>query len=125
MVSSIHLGPWEKVGTIRHEGVDWIIRVPEPPPHKSLDPESAEADRTPLCPECSTELEERKSRLFGYRWTCVGCGFSKRNSDPFTVASERASKDRTTGVQEGSRGRYLGRVAGPKGLGRPRIQGPG
>ncbi len=39
-------------------------------------------ENTPLCPKCKSELKQISKRN-GYKWECLGCGFSKNSKKSF------------------------------------------
>jgi ribosomal protein L37AE/L43A len=88
----------QKVGEVEYKGVKWDVRAPAPSHYdtqleyeKRL-PDMIDVKKPPKCPKCGVGLEEKKSRIYGYIWKCVGCGFSKRNIDSFYAESERAER---------------------------------
>ena len=86
----------QTVGGVEYAGVKWDIIAPKPSTYefeseyeKRL-PKIIETRTPPICPSCGVELEETKSRIYGYIWKCVGCNFSKRNKDSYYTESKRA-----------------------------------
>ena len=88
----------QKVGGVDYKGVKWDIRAPAPSNYDTQSeyekrlPDIIDVKTPPKCPNCGVELEEKKSRIYGYIWKCVGCGFSKRNKDSFYTESKRAER---------------------------------
>jgi len=88
----------QKIDAVAYLGVTWDIFAPVKHPHEQPAdyarrlPRAGEARYPPKCPKCGVELEEKKGLLFGYNWTCVACGYKKRNKDPFSIEAERAEK---------------------------------
>jgi len=101
---------YRKVEEIRHAGVIWKILAPNPSPIQSvksyeealisIDIESIEIDVPPRCPHCKTKLEEKQRIIGGYRWICVGCGFSKNNRDSFYKEKDRAKRLAETSMEK-------------------------
>ncbi len=101
---------YSKVGEIPHSGVIWKILAPNPSPVQSfksyeealisIDIESIEIDVPPRCPHCKTKLEEKQRIIGGYRWICVGCGFSKNNRDSFYKEKDRAKRLAETSMEK-------------------------
>jgi ribosomal protein L37AE/L43A len=44
------------------------------------------------CPKCGVELEENLNQFYQFVWSCIVCGFSKKNKDSFYTESRRAKK---------------------------------
>jgi len=86
----------QKVGGVDHAGVKWDIVASKPSAYEPESeyerrlPEICDVNVPPKCPNCGVELEQTKSRIYGYIWKCVGCGFSKRNTDSYYTESKRA-----------------------------------
>lgn len=77
---------WITVPGPDYAGVKWKVRLASPGPFSSrkvsdISPSSIEVAIPPRCPSCETELEQSPSFWGGYVWTCVACGFKKRNRD--------------------------------------------
>ncbi len=101
---SVISSPWgyREVEEIRHAEVIWKILAPNPSiiqsaisyekALSSTAPESIEIDVPPRCPHCKTKLEEKQRIIGGYRWICVGCGFSKNNKESFYKEADRAKR---------------------------------
>lgn len=87
---------WMEIGEMGYSGVLWKVKVHAASPwelNPSIpSPESIEIKTPPLCPKCGTELEQRHGFFGGYRWTCVGCNFNKKNKDSYYREAERARK---------------------------------
>ncbi|MDD5338672.1 MAG: hypothetical protein PHG35_04580 [Dehalococcoidales bacterium] len=80
------------VGKIPYAGVNWIIHAPAGSDLNTLKANFLEISIPPRCPECKTEMDEKKSFLRGYTWKCVKCNFTKRNKDCFLVEAKRVKK---------------------------------
>lgn len=96
---------WEEIAERPLWGVIWAIRrpvssqiFPEP-----ITPENISVGVPPRCPHCKTELEESKTFWGRYKWTCVGCGFSKMNRDSYFIEFERVEKVVRRDLREGLR----------------------
>jgi len=103
---NIRLGPvmftvpafgYEEIGEQTYKGVLWTIRVPAQSPwsltrREIPSPSDIDIGTPPRCPQCKTELEERKTFWGRYLWTCPRCDFSKKNSDSFYTECDRVEK---------------------------------
>ena len=88
---------WMDIGTYTYKGVKWTVQKPAPSPFSSdegltLSPNEIEVELPPRCPICGTELEEKKRFLWGHKWFCVGCKFTKVNSESYYTESERVER---------------------------------
>ena len=86
-----------KVGTLNYQDVVWCIRIPAPSPLRNIGVEKVRNPRVdvetpPRCPKCETELEQTETFFGRYRWTCLRCGFSKKNSISFYHEAVRVQK---------------------------------
>lgn len=43
--------------------------------------ERVHVDDVPLCPNCKTELQEKITFWYRFKWTCINCGFSIKQKD--------------------------------------------
>jgi hypothetical protein len=89
-------GYWT-VGTLTYQDVLWRVRIPAPRPWEGLSREEARSARVnveipPRCPKCDTELEEAETFFGNYRWSCLRCGFARKNSMSYYRESIRAEK---------------------------------
>ena len=82
---SFHSVSWRYVAAAR--GVPSL----NPPAPEDVDIDSLEVRIPPLCPRCRTELEETRPLGF-FRWTCVGCGWSKLGKRSFYEVAESAER---------------------------------
>ena len=57
-----------------------------------IESENIEVEIPPRCPQCKTELEETKKFWGGYKWGCVNCGFTKKNSESWYIERDRVEK---------------------------------
>jgi ribosomal protein L37AE/L43A len=78
---------------IPHKNVVWTVIVPatapwEPGSHLPLIPANLDVDTPPRCPNCNTELTEKKAFWGGYLWSCPNCTFKKRGPENFFTISD-------------------------------------
>ena len=93
------IGPlkWTPIGKLPFAGVVWKLRASEfALMERTIRPNidvEIDVEIPPRCPECETELEESHS-FWGlwYNWSCVRCGFQKRNRHSYYQEQERAKK---------------------------------
>lgn len=77
----VYTNGYEELGNLDYKGVIWKIMHPKDIWGKiNLDKDKIEINSTPYCPNCEEmELMERKNFLGRYVWSCIKCGFKKRN----------------------------------------------
>jgi ribosomal protein L37AE/L43A len=97
IIASIPAFGWIVIGTMEYAGVIWRIKAPAPAPWKyigedEINPYSIEAETPPRCPKCETELEQIHRFWGGYLWSCVSCGFKKKNKNSFYREDDRVTK---------------------------------
>lgn len=89
-------GGWETIDELKYADVIWNVRVPVQASSfrikRVLTPHDLDIETPPRCPNCKTELEQRKSFWWGYVWKCVECGLHKRNRDSYHEEAERVGK---------------------------------
>lgn len=85
---------WREIGEYTFKDVVWPIRRPVESRffEESLTPEDIDIGVPPRCTRCRTELEQRKKFWGKYVWSCVGCGFTKKNHDSYYTESQRVEK---------------------------------
>lgn len=87
---------WNKIGEFPYKDVIWEIQAPNEyswrGSYSDIEPEDIEVKTPPRCPQCKTELEEKRKFWGGYKWECVSCGFTKRNSESWYIEKDRAEK---------------------------------
>jgi hypothetical protein len=71
------------------KGVVWDVYGANPEPLKN---KNVFVTIPPKCPKCKTKLEESERFIGGYKWRCIGCGFSKSNKDSFGKESDRVER---------------------------------
>jgi hypothetical protein len=97
---------WDVIAQIPHAGVMWNVVVPRgwrdqlpyslrASPDPKLIVDFIDIATPPKCPDCTTELEQDRRFLGGYRWRCVNpeCKFKKRSKYDFYREKERALKN--------------------------------
>lgn len=108
--SGFLIPPWgyTRVGTLPYKGVVWRYQIPAPPPSERLTIAEArsarvELDIPPRCPKCDTELEEIETFFGRFRWSCLRCGFRRKNNLSFYHEAMRAEKLAQSEWEKGSR----------------------
>jgi hypothetical protein len=86
---------WEPVAELNHADVLWTVRAPKTPfvritEESRVDPSRLNIQTPPKCPECKTGLEEVRAFFGGHLWTCIRCGFRKKNKDSYYKEADRA-----------------------------------
>lgn len=89
---SVPLSGWRTMGKLPYKDVIWDIQVPTELSPSQTDPSDVEVKTPPRCQKCQTEIEEKRNFWGGFIWTCVRCGFKKRNKDSYYTESDRAEK---------------------------------
>jgi hypothetical protein len=85
------------VGTITHKDVVWSIRIPAPSPWQGLRKEDVHPSQfsigvPPHCLKCDTEIEQTETFFGRFHWSCVRCGFLRKNSISYYREAMRAEK---------------------------------
>lgn len=84
---------WREIDVYNFNDVVWPIRVQNDPFGLGRWDKSIlriDVDK-PRCPKCNADLEEKEPKTFlgKYLWTCIGCGFYKKNKESFHTESKR------------------------------------
>ena len=78
---------------VRYGGVVWRASIPLDAFGWATDSSQIDVDAWALCPECETELVQRKPRLGGgYVWSCPSCVFRSRRKDGMKAVAQLARR---------------------------------
>ncbi len=89
---------YDDISEYQYNDVNWVIQAPRVPRWYSESeyyrdlPDRILVKTPPKCSKCKTELEQKKSLLYGYFLKCPDCGFSKWNSHHYYEDAERVKK---------------------------------
>lgn len=72
------------IGILKYKEVKWRVLYPNEPSWEinpsPINPDNIEIKSTPNCPNCEgMELNEHRNFWGQYIWTCIKCGFKKKN----------------------------------------------
>ncbi|WP_298248354.1 hypothetical protein [uncultured Christiangramia sp.] len=82
---------------LNYKNVDWLFVFPKSNSWNEdgsrINPDILETKEYPYCPNCKNiELDEKKSFLGKYVWSCIGCGFKISNKISAKEESKNALK---------------------------------
>jgi hypothetical protein len=93
----IPLRGWKELYEYKYYYVLWIVRKPNDDLldlylMEQTNPEDLDIVYSPRCPNCRTELKEKKILFRRYKWFCIKCEFKVKNNLSFTEASNNVKK---------------------------------
>jgi len=93
----IPLRGWKELFEREYENVIWIIRTPNSDIWdlylmNQSKPEDLFVKNIPLCPQCKTEITERKILFKKYLWLCINCGFRNKTKLSLDFACENIQR---------------------------------